>query len=305
MKFSGWGLLLLLFTFCGAAAAEKPLVVTTILPVRDFAAQIAGGTAECVSLLPASKSPHDYAFTPADIARLAKARAWFTIGLPLEAPLRSRIVAAHPRLAIIPGDAGIKRLPMSASCEHGHHADSPAEDAAEEHGTENSAAHRHSAAAGADPHLWLDPLRAVQICRNLCAGLIAVFPENKELYEKNTAALIEKLELLNRDLQTALAPLKGKKIIVYHPAFGYFCERYGITQMPIELDGKAPSAAWLGQVISTAKAENIKVIFVQPQFSAGSAQTAAAAIGGKAVEFDALPADYLSYLRTVAEKLRP
>lgn len=155
-----------------------------------------------------------------------------------------------------------------------------------------------------DPHVWLDPLRAVTIAENIRDAFSKAWPENRETYARNTAKLVADLRELDKELQTALAPEKGKKIIVFHPAFGYFCGRYGLTQLPIELDGRAPSAAWLGQVIRTAKAENIKVVFVQPQFNTAAAQTAARAINGTVAEFDALPADYPGYLRQLAGRLR-
>ena len=151
--------------------------------------------------------------------------------------------------------------------------------------------------------MWLDPARARTIVKNVAAGLSEIFPEHAAVFGKNAAKLDQDLAALDRELAAALAPLKGKKIIVYHPAFGYFCARYGLTQLPIELDGRSPSAAWMAKVISVAKRENIKTLFVQPQFNAGSARTAAAAIGGKVVEFDPLPADYLGYLRTLPARL--
>jgi zinc transport system substrate-binding protein len=106
-----------------------------------------------------------------------------------------------------------------------------------------------------------------------------------------------------------LAPLRDKKIIVYHPAFGYFCDRYGITQVPIELHGQTPSAAWVAKVIALMQAEKITTIFVQPQFNRAGAEAAIAPLGGTLTEFDPLPGDYVKYLQArgkiIAEKSVP
>ncbi|MBP5233292.1 MAG: zinc ABC transporter substrate-binding protein [Planctomycetes bacterium] len=315
----------LLLAYCLFAlpllAEEKPVVISTIPPLNSLTAAVAGDAVRCISLLPPGKSPHDYALSPLDLANLSQARAWFTIGLPLEKPLRERL-AARPQLRIVDAAAGIARIPMAGDAddkhddkhddkddghdEHEHHDAHDGHDAHDqhdEHEGHHAHHHHHHGDDGMDPHLWLDPVRARALVKNVAAGLSEICPERAAAFRANAAKLDQELAALDQGLAAALAPLKGKKIIVYHPAFGYFCARYGLTQLPIELDGRAPSAAWMAKVISVAKRENIKTLFVQPQFNAGSARNAAAAIGGKVVEFDPLPADYLGYLRSLPARL--
>jgi zinc transport system substrate-binding protein len=106
------------------------------------------------------------------------------------------------------------------------------------------------------------------------------------------------------DLRRKLAPLRGKTVFVYHPAFGYFLDEFGIIQEAVETGGKEPSPRVLGQLIEKARAEKVKVIFVQAQFPSEAARTAANAAGAELVSLDPLAADWLSNIRTMGEALK-
>jgi zinc transport system substrate-binding protein len=114
----------------------------------------------------------------------------------------------------------------------------------------------------------------------------------------------EDLDRLDARLRESLAPLKGRDFFVYHPAFGYFADAYGLRQIPVEIEGKEPTARQLARLIDRARAEGVRVIFVQPQFSAKSAQAIATAIGGSVIPLDDLAKDYLANLAAMAEKVR-
>jgi zinc transport system substrate-binding protein len=97
--------------------------------------------------------------------------------------------------------------------------------------------------------------------------------------------------------------------MVFHPAWGYFADNYGLTQVAIEHEGKQPGARGLAALIDQAKQANIKVVFVQPQFDKRQARQVAQAIGGAVVAVDPLAADYVDNLRRVgrqfAKALKP
>ncbi len=90
--------------------------------------------------------------------------------------------------------------------------------------------------------------------------------------------------------------------MVFHPAWGYFADQYGLIQVPIEHEGKSPGARALAATIDQAKQENIKVVFVQPQFDKRQARQVAQAIGGVAVAVDPLAADDVDNLRRVGRE---
>jgi zinc transport system substrate-binding protein len=90
--------------------------------------------------------------------------------------------------------------------------------------------------------------------------------------------------------------------MVFHPSWGTFAHTYGLKQVPIEVDGKSPKPAQLKELIERARANRIKVIFAQPQFSSKSAQQVSKAIGGRVVIVDPMARDWANNLRQVAEE---
>ena len=92
--------------------------------------------------------------------------------------------------------------------------------------------------------------------------------------------------------------------MVFHPAWGYFADTYGLKQIPVEIEGKNPKPAQLMALIEYANQNDIKVIFVQPQFSAKSAEVIARGIGGHVVVADPLAADWAANLRKVSREFK-
>jgi zinc transport system substrate-binding protein len=88
--------------------------------------------------------------------------------------------------------------------------------------------------------------------------------------------------------------------MVFHPAWGYFADAYGLQQVPIEIEGKDSKPAQLKALIQHARESDIRVIFVQPQFSSKSASVVARKIGRQVVFADPLAEDWMANLREVA-----
>ena len=105
-------------------------------------------------------------------------------------------------------------------------------------------------------------------------------PEHRAEYETNYTRFAAALDQLDRAIRQMLAGKKARRFMVYHPAWGYFADTYGLTQIPIESEGKEPGAKTLAFLIEQAKREDIRVIFVQKQFSRRDAEVVARAIGG-------------------------
>ena len=102
------------------------------------------------------------------------------------------------------------------------------------------------------------------------------------------------------ELSATLSGLESRTFLVYHPAWGYFADAYGLTQIPIEREGKAPGARRLTALIEQARATGTRVIFVQPQFDRRAAERVAQAINGRVEAVDPLAPDYADNLRRVA-----
>lgn len=280
--------ILALFLLAGCAEKEeathpdRPVVFTSILPQAGLAKRIAGDHADVHTLVGAGQSPHAYEPTAKQLSKLAQAHALLTIGVPFEQPLLQKIRPLYPDLKIVETQRGITLRTMP----HAHHG----EHCAHDHGE-------------LDPHVWLAPLQARRIAENILRVLTDIDPENAAVYRENFARLAEQLEQLENEITARLAPHKGRRFYVFHPSFGYFADAYGLTQIPIELDGKSPSPRQLAQLIDQARADDVHVIFVQQQFPASSAQAIADAIDGTVVQLDPLAEDCIANLRRISDSI--
>jgi len=154
---------------------------------------------------------------------------------------------------------------------------------------------------GIDPHIWLSPANAKIMVENIYEGLVQIDPENQKYYKKNLDSYLLELDKLDDEIVQTFSGKENKKIIVFHPTWAYFAKDYGIEQIPIEEEGKEPTAKGIEDLISQAKEYNIKVIFASPEFSTKSAWTVAREIGGEVFLVSSLKKDYLENMRKAAE----
>jgi len=139
--------------------------------------------------------------------------------------------------------------------------------------------------------------------KHIYESLVEYSPDDKDYFTKNYDQFILDLDKLDDKLSQAFAPIKNQTILVFHPAFGYLADAYGFKQKAIEMEGKDPTPAQLKAIIDEAKADNVKVIFVQSQFSTKNAQAVAEEIGGAVVQIDPLAKDYFTNLESIAETI--
>jgi zinc transport system substrate-binding protein len=178
----------------------------------------------------------------------------------------------------------------------------------EHEGEEHGGEHSGESQEGLDPHIWLSVQNALRIAGTIQKTLLRLDPGGREVYEAGYNRLVEDLQSLDRRIAEILAPVKGEPFFVFHPSFGYFADAYGLQQIAVETGGSEPSARQLARLIEEAKRLEVRVVFVQPQFSQKSAETIAAEIGGAVVPIDPLARDYIDNLermaRAVEEGLR-
>ena len=267
----------------GAHAAEKLPVFVSIVPQKYFVEKIGGDLVHASVMVPPGFNPATYEPKPQQMVALTKSEIYFAIGVPFEKIWLEKFAGVNPKMRIVHTEDGIDKLPMVTHLQHND------EDCGH-HGTK-------------DPHIWLSPpLVQIQL-RNILDAFLRIDPDREEQYVENYNIFTKEVAALDRRIREIFSGKgEGGQFMVYHPSWGYFAEAYGLKQIPVEIGGKEPKARDLQNLIQHARKEKVKVIFVQPQFSAKSAHTIAKAIGCRVMYADPLAINWVENLQKVAEE---
>jgi zinc transport system substrate-binding protein len=247
-------------------------ISVSILPEKTFVEAVSKDKADVNVVIPPGGSPATYEPTPQEVAKLADADLYLAIGVPTEAnniiPLidtdTTKLVMLHTQVKEIYPDIILS-------------------------GTNR------------DPHIWLSVKRVIVMTRIIADELSLLDPENETFYQDNADAYIAALTTLMNDADTKLASLQNRTFIVFHPAFRYLAEDFNLEMIALEQDGKEATAERIAEMIDFAKAEGIKVIFYQAEFSSVQAQAFAEEIGGQTMMLAPLSPDYINNLKAMID----
>ncbi|MEA2088617.1 MAG: zinc ABC transporter substrate-binding protein [Patescibacteria group bacterium] len=247
---------------------EKINVMVSILPQIDFVKNIGKDKIDVCAMIPPGFSPATYEPSPNQLKKLSLANLYIRVGhIPFEKIQMEKIKRLNLKMKVIDSSNGIEIY-------------------------EN------------DPHIWMSPKMVKIQVKNICNALIKADFANRIFYKNNEKEYLARLDNLDIELKNAFSKMQGRKILVFHPAFGYLAREYGFEQIAVEIGGKEPGAKNLAHIINEAKKENIKIIFVQKQFSAKSAESIAKQINGKVVPLNPLAENYIENLRNIAEEIQ-
>jgi zinc/manganese transport system substrate-binding protein len=257
----------------GESTGEKLDVVATVLPTYLFTKAVAGDAANVTILVKPGTEVHEYQSTPQDVQAIAQADVVVENGLGLEAFLDSTIEnAQNLSLKVIDASEGITPIGEMGDVvhptEHGDDQDE-AEHAAEldeqTDASSNAHAGEDSHTHAENPHVWLDPVLAIQQVETIRDGLIVADPSHKATYEGNAAAYIEALQKLDRQFRETLQPFGDRTFITFHDAFPYLAKRYKLEQVAIVTipeDSIAPGD--IQKTIGAVKQFKVKALFSEP-----------------------------------------
>jgi zinc transport system substrate-binding protein len=285
-------ILLGLVAGAGAAHGDEPIPVTaSILPLGDFVEQVGGARVKVTLLVPPGQNPHVFSLKPSQVTALQRARLVVLNGLGLEfwadqvvASLDNRrvpVLRLGENLGLKP-DSGVHREDEEADKgEHGEPHD---------HGPIN-------------PHVWLDPVLAMGMVRQIRDALAGIDPAHGAEYGARTEHYLAELQSLDEAYRTALGGVSQHTFIAFHSAFDHLAARYGLIQLTV-LKGSGqsePSPARVAEIIRTARRLRVKAIFAEPQLPDRAARLIAeeAGIGvARLVSEGAQPGDtYLGFMR--------
>lgn len=289
------GLLIALFVLtligggCDRAAptpsSDGMTVTVSIVPQKYFVERIGGEHVDVNVMVLPGNSPATYEPKPEQLTALSQSVAYFSIGVPFEEAWLDKIASANEDMLMVDTAAGINRVPVNAHYKVAL-------------GGKPEVA---SDAEGRDPHIWLSPSLVKVQAENIYEALVSLDPDNEEDYKANLDRFLADIDELMADIEQTLADVRQRKFMVFHPSWGYFGDDFELEMIPIEVGGQEPSAAELAALIAEAEAEDIRVIFAQPEFSTADAETIAQEIDGEVLLISPLAEDWLDNLRQVAD----
>ena len=248
-----------------APAPSKPMVVTTLYPLYEFARQLVGDRMEAQLLLPPGVEPHHFEPTPDDLARIHRAALFVYIGPFLE-PWAERVIAGVDRqkVRVVAAAEKVSLLPAPS------------------HGGERHGHHRHGGQAAHDPHVWLDFMADQAMVTTLLDALVAADPAGAEQYRQRASELKRQLAELDQRYRNGLANCDSRVLLHGgHAAFGYLAHRYNLTYQPAagvtaELEATPQRLAHLVQQVRQYKAQ---AVFMEQLDSSRVADTLARETG--------------------------
>lgn len=299
------------------ALATQPQIVTSIKPVHSLVAGVMQGVGEPLLLVSGGASPHDYSLKPSEARAIDQAQVVFWIGPDLESFLIRPLDNVKDKIRVVAllDAPGMTVLPLreggaweSHGHEHGH----------DEHGHEtpedgDDHEHEHVHQADHDPHVWLDPVNAIAMVRRIMTVLGEVDVAHRTDYQRNGAALIERLDRLNQRLATELAPVRQQPYLVFHDAYQYFERRYdldaiGSVTMSAE---RRPGAKRVADIQARIRDLQVRCVFSEPQFQPALVETIIAGSAARRGVLDPLGAElppgpdaYFQLLQGLATSLR-
>jgi zinc transport system substrate-binding protein len=269
------------------SGTDEPIIVAvSVLPQAEFVEKVGGDKVKTVVIVPSGADPHTYEPSPKEVQEISKAKMFVTVGvgMPFEEGWIENFESMDTGTVIVNCSKGIELRNLEEHQHEGEEENESDEDAEE-----------------LDPHIWTSPVNAKIMVEEIYEGLVELDPENETYYAQNRDAYLEELDALDERIREKLNGSEGRNFMVYHPAWGYFAKEYGLNMIPVEIEGKEPSAQDLAELVDLAKENNVKVIFVQAQFSTRSAEVLAQEIGGEVVAVDPLAKDYIANMDNVSD----
>lgn len=264
---------------------NKQSITVSILPQKYFVEKIVGDHFNINVMIPPGASPVTYEPTPIQMKELSVSSLYIRIGhIEFEKAWMSKLQNINPNMQIIDQSLSANLI-------------EPEDDEENEH---DHIGHHHH---GVDPHIWTSPKEVKKQTEFLYQYFINKYPGLKLELTNNYMAFLSEIDSLDNFLNEELLAFQSKKFLVFHPSLSYFARDYGLEQISIEIDGKEPTPSNIQEVIELAKKEDIKVVFVQKQFSTHNAEVIAKEINGRVVQIDPLSEDWIESIKFIANEI--
>ncbi len=249
----------------GAAgrAAEEIRISVSVLPQAYFVERIAGVHARVSVMIPKGANHETYEPTPQQLVVLSDSQLYLKVGapgFPFEGKYLQTALGKNRKITVVGMSEGVRFR-------------------------------------NEDPHVWTSPAAVRIAARNIQRALSAYDPAHRDEYDRNLRLFLADIDRLDGEIKGSLAGKRGFSFMVYHPAWGYFADEFGLRQLAIEEEGKPVSAVHIRRMVDLAREKGIRAILVQKGFDTKSARAIAGEIAGEILEADPLERDWLSGMR--------
>lgn len=266
----------------GDSSPTKPVLAVSIEPQRAVLAEIAGSGYDIVTLLPGGADPESFDPSVNLRRQAADAEIYFATGA---FPFEQTFAEAAGEKASLATDA-VDLIYGTHDHGHGH-----------DEGEECEGHHGHGAP---DPHIWTSPANLRAMAREMTGKLSALKPDSAGIYRQRSDIFENRLDSLDAYIRPRIS---GKAFAVWHPSLSYLARDYGMHQHAMGLEGREMSARQVRQVIDGARADSVRVFFVESASEATRARAIADGIGARVVQINLLAPDWENQLRTIADEL--
>jgi zinc transport system substrate-binding protein len=224
---------------CASTESSKPKILVTIPPYAGFVKSLTEGQVDVEIFVPPGSNPHAYEPTPEQVKRFTQAKIWFRIGDPIETKMVAFLQPYNVDIVNISSDWATLDEP-------------------------HTYAHQHE---DKDLHVWMDPVILSGQVEEITLHLSNQFPEMASMIRDNCDKIKSQLDQLNSLTTDKLAPFQGRYLLVSHPALGYYCARYRLNQLSVEVEGKDPRPQDIAALMNTLKTHPVPVVLIEPQYN--------------------------------------
>ncbi|WP_223114982.1 zinc ABC transporter substrate-binding protein ZnuA [Pseudomonas syringae] len=270
-----------------APAHAEVRVLTSIKPLQLIAAAVQDGVGKPEVLLPPGASPHNYALRPSDVRRVKEVDLLYWIGPDMETFL-PRVIQGRTLPSV-----AVQSLP-GMHLRHFGEDNASHDDHAHDHDTDTDTdtdEHDHDHRPGSlDSHLWLSTVNARVIAAKMAADLSTADPANAARYASNAEAFSKRLDTLDARIKDRVSAVTGKPYFVFHEAFDYFEEAYGLKHAGVFAIAAEiqPGAQHVAAMRERLKAAGKTCVFSEPPLRPRLAETLSAGLPVKLAELDGL-----------------
>ena len=246
-------------------------VATTVAPISSICRNILGTNGNLHGIIPDGTNSHTFEPAPSDAVILSKADVIFVNGLQLEQPTMD-LANANLKDG---GEIDILGEQTITPDQYIYDFSFPKD------------------AAKPNPHLWMNPIFALNYAMLINAKLSERVPDSTGYFQENLTRYSELLNRLDAGIAAAIQtiPQKNRKLLTYHDSYAYFAQRYGMTVIGAvqPSDFSEPSAKEVAALIDQIKQEAVPAVFGSEVFPSTVLEQIAKEAG--AVYFDKLRDD--------------